>query len=137
MAQESLRTYLHYLGGYLLFALTIFVGLNPLISIPISGVIGALISLPIAFLIFRLRGAYFAIGRPIIMSDIGNYDAEIVKKFNLGFVVQNSTLDIYSKIKRLLVDQELGESFGENAKKYAKNFENCLNLMWKTYLEKK
>ena len=50
----------------------------------------------------------------------GNYDAEIVKKFNLGFIVQNSTLDIYSKIKRLLVDQELVESFGENAKKYAK-----------------
>lgn len=54
------------LGGYLLFALTIFVGLNPLISIPISGVIGALISLPIAFLIFRLRGAYFAIGTWVV-----------------------------------------------------------------------
>ena len=53
-------------GGYLLFALTIFAGFNPLLAIPISGIFGALISLPIAFLIFRLRGAYFAIGTWVV-----------------------------------------------------------------------
>ena len=53
-------------GGYLLFALTIFSGLNPLIAIPITGLFGALISFPIAFLIFRLRGAYFAIGTWVV-----------------------------------------------------------------------
>ena len=53
-------------GGYLLFALTIFAGFNPLLAVPISGIFGALISLPIAFLIFRLRGAYFAIGTWVV-----------------------------------------------------------------------
>ena len=53
-------------GGYLLFAFTIFLGLNPLIAIPITGIFGAFISLPIAFLIFRLRGAYFAIGTWVV-----------------------------------------------------------------------
>ena len=49
-------------GGYMLFALTIFAGLPPLIAIALAGVLGALISIPVAALIFRLRGAYFAIG---------------------------------------------------------------------------
>lgn len=49
-------------GGYLLFALTIFGGLHPLVAILGVGVLGALISVPVAILVFRLRGAYFAIG---------------------------------------------------------------------------
>ncbi|MBV6656662.1 MAG: branched-chain amino acid ABC transporter permease [Devosiaceae bacterium] len=49
-------------GGYMLFALTIFGGLHPLLAIAGAGVLGALISVPVAGLIFRLRGAYFAIG---------------------------------------------------------------------------
>ena len=53
-------------GGYLLFALTMFAAVNPLVAIPLSGIFGALISLPIAYLIFRLRGAYFAIGTWVV-----------------------------------------------------------------------
>ncbi|MBV0912276.1 branched-chain amino acid ABC transporter permease [Anianabacter salinae] len=49
-------------GGYMLFALTIFGGLHPLAAIALAGVLGALVSVPVAALIFRLRGAYFAIG---------------------------------------------------------------------------
>ncbi|WP_370302435.1 branched-chain amino acid ABC transporter permease [Pseudooceanicola sp.] len=49
-------------GGYMLFALTMFVGMHPLVAIGAAGVLGALISVPVAALIFRLRGAYFAIG---------------------------------------------------------------------------
>ena len=54
------------LGGYLLFALTIFSGFSPFAAILVSGILGALISLPVAFLIFRLRGAYFAIGTWVV-----------------------------------------------------------------------
>jgi len=54
------------LGAYLLFALTILVGLPPLIAIPLAGVIAAILSLPVAALIFRLRGHYFAIGTWIV-----------------------------------------------------------------------
>ena len=53
-------------GGYMLFALTIFGGLPPLVAIAGAAVLGALISIPVAALIFRLRGAYFAIGTWVI-----------------------------------------------------------------------
>lgn len=53
-------------GGYMLFALTIFGGLSPIVAIAGAGVLGALISIPVAALIFRLRGAYFAIGTWVI-----------------------------------------------------------------------
>jgi len=55
------------LGAYLLFALTILVGVPPLAAIPLAGIIAAILSLPvIAALIFRLRGHYFAIGTWIV-----------------------------------------------------------------------
>jgi len=50
------------LGGYVLFALTIFFGLHPFAAIALAALIGAVVSMPVAGLIFRLRGAYFAIG---------------------------------------------------------------------------
>lgn len=53
-------------GGYMLFALTMFAGFPPVIAIAAAGVLGALISIPVASLIFRLRGAYFAIGTWVI-----------------------------------------------------------------------
>ncbi|AXI46723.1 branched-chain amino acid ABC transporter permease [Sulfitobacter sp. SK012] len=49
-------------GGYMLFALTIFAGLSPIVAIAGAAVLGGLIAVPVAVLIFRLRGAYFAIG---------------------------------------------------------------------------
>ena len=54
------------LGAYLLFALTMLAGVPPLVAIPIAGVIAAGLSLPVAALIFRLRGHYFAIGTWIV-----------------------------------------------------------------------
>ncbi len=54
------------LGGYLLFILTINFGIGALWTIPMAGVIGAVISLPVAFLVFRLRGHYFAIGTWVV-----------------------------------------------------------------------
>ena len=50
------------LGGYALFALAIRLNVPPLWAIPLAGVLGALVALPAAALLFRLRGAYFAIG---------------------------------------------------------------------------
>ena len=54
------------LGGYLLFGLTIFGGLHPVLAIAIAGLLGAAVSIPVSVLIFRLRGAYFAIGTWVI-----------------------------------------------------------------------
>ena len=50
------------LGGYLLFALTVMVGLDPLVAIPLAGIIAAVLAIPTAFVVFRLQGAYFAVG---------------------------------------------------------------------------
>ena len=54
------------LGGYLLFALTIFLDVHPIVAVASAGLIGALTSIPVAGLIFRLRGAYFAIGTWVV-----------------------------------------------------------------------
>src|SRR5205823_7124429 len=54
------------LGAYLLFALTILLDVPALVAIPLAGVIAASLSLPVAALIFRLRGHYFAIGTWIV-----------------------------------------------------------------------
>lgn len=54
------------LGGYLLFALTLIGDVNPLLAIPIAGIVSALIAFPTALIVFRLRGAYFAIGTWVV-----------------------------------------------------------------------
>jgi branched-chain amino acid transport system permease protein len=50
------------LGAYLLFALAMLAGVHPLVAIPIAGFASAIIAVPVAALMFRLRGHYFAIG---------------------------------------------------------------------------
>ena len=50
------------LGGYMLFALAMFAGVPPLAAIPLAGLVGAVLALPLGPLLFRLQGAYFAIG---------------------------------------------------------------------------
>jgi branched-chain amino acid transport system permease protein len=54
------------LGGYVLFASTILAGVHPLAAIPLAGAIGAVVALPVAGLMFRLRGHYFAIGTWVV-----------------------------------------------------------------------
>ena len=54
------------LGGYMLFALAILVGMSPLWAIPGAGLIGAIVAVPVAALVFRLRGHYFAIGTWVV-----------------------------------------------------------------------
>jgi branched-chain amino acid transport system permease protein len=50
------------LGAYALFAATLIGHLDPLIAIVIGGAVAMLLALPTALVVFRLRGAYFAIG---------------------------------------------------------------------------
>src|SRR6201999_1101 len=54
------------LGGYFLFASTILAGVHPLVAVPLAGVIAAIVAVPVAALIFRLRGHYFAIGTWVV-----------------------------------------------------------------------
>ena len=54
------------LGGYLLFALTTAFGIDPLSAILLAGALALLFALPTALVVFRLRGAYFAIGTWVV-----------------------------------------------------------------------
>ena len=54
------------LGAYVLFASTILFGMPPLVAVPVAGVIAAVVALPVAGLMFRLRGHYFAIGTWVV-----------------------------------------------------------------------
>ena len=54
------------LGGYVLFASTILAGLHPFAAVALAGVVSAAVALPVAGLLFRLRGHYFAIGTWVV-----------------------------------------------------------------------
>ncbi|HUT48203.1 MAG TPA: branched-chain amino acid ABC transporter permease [Alphaproteobacteria bacterium] len=54
------------LGGYALFVFTIYLGVPPLAAVALAGVAAAVFALPTAFVVFRLRGAYFAIGTWVV-----------------------------------------------------------------------
>jgi branched-chain amino acid transport system permease protein len=54
------------LGAYLLFAFAILAGMSPLWAIPLAGIVAAAVAIPVAILVFRLRGHYFAIGTWIV-----------------------------------------------------------------------
>jgi branched-chain amino acid transport system permease protein len=54
------------LGGYSLFTLTMFAGVPPILAVFLAGVIAAVFSIPTAWIIFRLKGAYFAIGTWVV-----------------------------------------------------------------------
>jgi branched-chain amino acid transport system permease protein len=50
------------LGGYALIVLADDLGLNPFLAVPIAGFVAAAFAIPTAALVFRFRGAYFAVG---------------------------------------------------------------------------
>ena len=53
-------------GGYGLVVLADAVGVNPLLAVPLAGVVCGLLAWPTSFLAFRLSGGYFAIGTWVI-----------------------------------------------------------------------
>ena len=53
-------------GAYALFAFMVIAGLDAVLSIVLSGALAGLVAIPIALIVFRLRGAYFAIGTWVV-----------------------------------------------------------------------
>src|SRR3569832_2483878 len=54
------------LGAYVLFGVIFMLGIHSLVAVVLAGVIGASVAVPVAALIFRLRGHYFAIGTWVV-----------------------------------------------------------------------
>jgi branched-chain amino acid transport system permease protein len=50
------------LGSYAFLSATVFFGVPPLVALPIAGIVAGVLAIPSAFFLFRLQGAYFAIG---------------------------------------------------------------------------
>jgi branched-chain amino acid transport system permease protein len=61
-------------GAYVVFSLALLAGWNPLYAVPMAGIATAFVAIPVAKIVFRLQGAYFAIGTWVV--------AEV---FRLGF----------------------------------------------------
>ncbi|WP_048862251.1 ABC transporter permease subunit, partial [Acidisphaera rubrifaciens] len=53
-------------GAYALFALVILAGVPPLAALPIAALVCLVLAVPVAFLLFRLRGPQFAIGSWVV-----------------------------------------------------------------------
>lgn len=49
------------IGAYAMLALCLYTSIPPILSVPLAAAIGAVLSLPIALMLFRLQGHYFAI----------------------------------------------------------------------------
>jgi branched-chain amino acid transport system permease protein len=54
------------IGGYALFGFVALAGIDPLLAVPLGGAVALALALPTAFFVFRLYGAYFAIGTWVI-----------------------------------------------------------------------
>ena len=54
------------IGAYALFAFAVVTGLDLVTSIILAGVIAGIVAVPAALIVFRLRGAYFAIGTWVV-----------------------------------------------------------------------
>jgi branched-chain amino acid transport system permease protein len=53
-------------GAYALFAFTVVAGLDPVLAIVLAGMVAGFVAVPAALIVFRLRGAYFAIGTWVV-----------------------------------------------------------------------
>jgi branched-chain amino acid transport system permease protein len=53
-------------GTYVVVASSVLFGIHPYVAIPMAGALAVLIALPVGKLVFRLQGAYFAIGTWVV-----------------------------------------------------------------------
>lgn len=54
------------LGAYVLVVLALFAGFSPFATVPLAGIVCAIFAIPAAALLFRLKGANFAVGTWVI-----------------------------------------------------------------------
>ena len=54
------------LGAYAMFALVLCANTDPLLAIALAGLAAGLIAIPVTYMVFRLHGAYFAVGTWVV-----------------------------------------------------------------------
>jgi ABC-type uncharacterized transport system permease subunit len=65
------------IGAYVLISLALLAGWNPLYAVPAAGIAATFIAIPMGMLVFRLHGAYFAIGTWVVAEAIRLFVAQI------------------------------------------------------------
>lgn len=80
------------IGAYAVLVLADDQGLDPFLAVPVAGLIGAAISIPLALVAFRLRGGHFAIGTWVLAevifllvlnnSALGGGDGRTIRSLN-------------------------------------------------------
>jgi branched-chain amino acid transport system permease protein len=70
-------------GGYILFYLTGVWDMNVYLAMAIAGPFAGLISIPVSFAVFRLRGAYFAVGTWVV-SEVFSLLASLIAVLGAG-----------------------------------------------------
>ncbi len=71
------------LGGYALFYLTGPMNLNVYLALLIAGPFAGLMAIPVSFAVFRLRGAYFAVGTWVV-SEVFALSASLIAVLGAG-----------------------------------------------------
>jgi branched-chain amino acid transport system permease protein len=71
------------LGCYGFLILTAFLGLNPLVALPLTGLLVATAALPISLIAFRLSGAHFAIGT-WVLAEVLRLVFTLIRPFGAG-----------------------------------------------------
>ena len=71
------------LGGYVLFYLTGVWNMNVYLALLLAGPFAGLMSIPVSFAVFRLRGAYFAVGTWVV-SEVFSLFASLIAVLGAG-----------------------------------------------------
>jgi branched-chain amino acid transport system permease protein len=71
------------LGCYVFLIATAFLGINPLVALPLTGLVVTVFALPVALIAFRLRGAHFAIGTWVI-AEVLRLIFTLIRPFGAG-----------------------------------------------------
>ena len=71
------------LGGYALFYLTGELNINVYLALALAAPFAGLISIPVSFAVFRLRGAYFAVGTWVV-SEVFALSASLIAVLGAG-----------------------------------------------------
>jgi branched-chain amino acid transport system permease protein len=71
------------LGAYFFFYMTGNMNMNVYVALLLAGPFAALVSIPVSFAVFRLRGAYFAIGS-WVMSEVFALSASLIAAVGAG-----------------------------------------------------
>jgi branched-chain amino acid transport system permease protein len=96
------------LGVYVMVSVSIYLGIHPYFAVPLAGLAAVLLALPVGKLVFRLQGAYFAIGTWVV--------AEVFRLLfaQISFLGGGSGISIPTQVMQILA----GNKFWREASIY-------------------